>query len=444
MNRAASHITHAEKARQMRLSTGTDARAALTMKANGLHETTDCHRKVEPTESVSGSHSGHQSVRSLSTNNQTNRLLTLPAELLEVVLSNLGMNDRLSTKFTCRKLHIFSSISKQDLVKIECDQFAVVMRREAYEKAVAAEAAGHFSLSRRPCLACRIVHPVAKFSKWQQVRLQSRQCLLSQRKLAVCEHKSYNLLDLKLMYQRKSEMLKRSLSVKEQQDCGDEGSALASATNTSPPKPEHTCDVVCNHQDHLSQNARYGHSTLPSLVFKSRSGKQDKGSVQARAQFDFRKGAYRTTQTLLYVDYPSIALGNPELMRIWLCRHMTVSNAMMSMFGGGFTTVRGSVQICNGIGCTMSFWIDLGTDVRTLGTRGTAANDICLHVIHCDLDLSVAADDHSWLACSTVEPGNVSKMVARIRSSVQRHFNHKRRQSWLMSPTGMAATPACG
>ncbi|KAK5726380.1 hypothetical protein LTR17_012811 [Elasticomyces elasticus] len=428
----------------MRLSTGTDARTALKTKASSTRGSTDDHHKDEPIDSVSGSYSGHQSVRSLSANNQTNRLLSLPAELLEIILSNLGMNDQLCSHFTCRQLYNFSAIGKQDLDKLECDQFVVAMRREAYDKAAAAEAAGRFSLSRRPCLACRIVHPVAKFSKWQQVRLQSRQCLLSQRKLAVCEHKSYNLLELKLMYKHKSEMLKQSLNMKEQQDCGDEGSALASATNTSPPNPKHTCDVVCNHQDHLSQNARYGHSTLPSLVFKSRGCRQEKGSVQARAQFDFRNGAYRTTQTLLYVDYPSIALGNPELMRVWLCRHMTVSNAMRSLFGGGFQTVRGSVEICNGIGCTMSFWVDLGTDVRILGIRGTAANDICLHVIHCDLDLSVAADDHSWLACSTVEPGNVSKMVARIRSSVQRHFNNKRRQPFLMSPTGMAATPACG
>ncbi|KAK3644266.1 hypothetical protein LTR56_009803 [Elasticomyces elasticus] len=384
----------------MRLSTGTDARTALETRASGTRGSTNDHHKDELIESVSDG--------SPSAKNHTNPLLALPTELLEIILANLGMNDQLSSHFTCRQLYNFSAIGKQDLDKLECDQFVVAMRREAYDKAAAAEAAGHFSLSRRPCLACRIVHPVAKFSKWQQVRLQSRQCLLSQRKLAVCEHKSYNLLDLKLMYKHKSKMVKQSLKLEEQEDHGDESSGLAFATNPSPPSNENTCDVVCNHQDHLSKNARYGHSTLPSLVFKSRGGRQDKGSVQARAQFDFRKGAYRTTQTLLYVDYPSIALGNPELMRIWLCRHMTVSNAMMSLFGGGFTTVRGSVEICNGIGCTMSFWVDLGTDAKILGTRGTAANDICLHVIHCDLDLSVAADDHSWLACSTVEPGKTS------------------------------------
>ncbi|KAK4906922.1 hypothetical protein LTR49_024015 [Elasticomyces elasticus] len=420
----------------MRLSTGTDARTALETRASGTRGSTNDHHKDELIESVSDG--------SPSAKNHTNPLLALPTELLEIILANLGMNDQLSSHFTCRQLYNFSAIGKQDLDKLECDQFVVAMRREAYDKAAAAEAAGHFSLSRRPCLACRIVHPVAKFSKWQQVRLQSRQCLLSQRKLAVCEHKSYNLLDLKLMYKHKSKMVKQSLKLEEQEDHGDESSGLAFATNPSPPSNENTCDVVCNHQDHLSKNARYGHSTLPSLVFKSRGGRQDKGSVQARAQFDFRKGAYRTTQTLLYVDYPSIALGNPELMRIWLCRHMTVSNAMMSLFGGGFTTVRGSVEICNGIGCTMSFWVDLGTDAKILGTRGTAANDICLHVIHCDLDLSVAADDHSWLACSTVEPGKVSKMVARIRSSVQRHFNNKRRPSRGVTAVNMAARPACG
>ncbi|KAK5730554.1 hypothetical protein LTR15_000491 [Elasticomyces elasticus] len=287
----------------MRLSTGTDARTALKTKASSTRGSTDDHHKDEPVESVSGRCNDSQNHGSPSANNNINRLLSLPTELLEIVLLNLGMNDRLSTKFTCRKLYNFSSISKQDLDKVECDRFVVVMRREGYEKAVAAEATCHFSLSRRPCLACRIVHPVAKFSKWQQVRLQSRQCLLSQRKLAVCEHKSYNLLDLKLMYQIKCEMLRQGLKVEEQQACDDESSALASTENS--------CDVVCKHEDHLSKNARYGHSTLPSLVFRTGRGKEDKGSIQARAQFDFREGAFRTTEDFLYSDYPSLALGNP-------------------------------------------------------------------------------------------------------------------------------------
>ncbi|KAK3660855.1 hypothetical protein LTR56_000613 [Elasticomyces elasticus] len=415
----------------MRLSTGTDARTALKTKASSTRGSTDDHHKDEPIESVSGRCNDSQNHGSPSANNDINRLLSLPTELLEIVLSNLGMNDRLSTKFTCRKLYNFSSISKQDLDKVECDRFVVVMRREGHEKAVAAEATGHFSLSRRPCSACRIVHPVAKFSKWQQVRLQSRQCLLSQRKLAVCEHKSYNLLDLKLMYQIKCEMLRQGLKVDEQQAYGDESSALASTENN--------CDVVCKHEDHLSKNARYGHSTLPSLVFKSGRGKEDKGSIQARAQFDFREGAFRTTEDFLYSDYPSLALGNPELMRIWLCPHMTVSNALRCSFRSGFIAYRGIVRICNAIDCTMSFWLELGTTAR--GKESGKRNDICLHVVHCDLDLSVAADHPSWLACSSVEPGNVSKMVARILSRVERHFNHKRRPSWRVLPGGM---PACG
>ncbi|KAK5684444.1 hypothetical protein LTS10_004314 [Elasticomyces elasticus] len=137
--------------------------------------------------------------------NSQNRLLSLPDELLENVVSNLSYKiDLICLQQTSRRMYCFLPVDQRecDLKHSERWDFRIALRRQAFLLASQAEAAGEVSKKKWPCHTCSDMHPTGKSPAWQQVKhITGRSCMLSQRRLKICEHHSFAVPQIMEIYE---------------------------------------------------------------------------------------------------------------------------------------------------------------------------------------------------------------------------------------------------
>ncbi|KAK5704948.1 hypothetical protein LTR97_002059 [Elasticomyces elasticus] len=105
--------------------------------------------------------------------NSQNRLLSLPDELLENVVSNLSYNiDLICLRQASRRMFYFLPVDQRecDLKQSERWDFRIALRRQAFLLASQAEAAGEVPKKKWPCYTCSDLHPTGKSPAWQQVK----------------------------------------------------------------------------------------------------------------------------------------------------------------------------------------------------------------------------------------------------------------------------------
>ncbi|KAK5736947.1 hypothetical protein LTR17_007094 [Elasticomyces elasticus] len=137
--------------------------------------------------------------------NSHNRLLSLPDELLENVVSNLFYKiDLICLRQASRRMYYFLPVDRRecDLKHSERWDYRIALRRQAFLLASQAEAAGEVAKKKWPCHTCSDLHPTGKSTAWQQVKhITGRSCMLSQRRLEICEHHSFAVPQIMKIYE---------------------------------------------------------------------------------------------------------------------------------------------------------------------------------------------------------------------------------------------------
>ena len=278
-------------------------------------------------------------------------LLRLPDELLAATASYLGNDDRVCLQSACKQLYQLSTISVQELTADERRRFSKALWRDAYNTAVEAEDAGHFS-TRPACRVCKATHPVDKFSETElAIKATHRGCILAERRLVLCEHRSLSLLELKARFQDKSrdELLSQKL--------GAEGSLNGSEIPV--------ISYVCNHHSHKNEPLGGTGRSLPSLdvAFDSRGASV---SISARAYHKLGSNLWRSVQKLEFAQISNTIRARLRSLDTRLCPHTATADGhitsvftrMFSLdlacrkYGPGRIPPAGS---CRHPGCTMSF-----------------------------------------------------------------------------------------
>ena len=128
-------------------------------------------------------------------------LSSLPDELLVVITSDLNNADLFCLKHASRRFYYLLSTTAEDLGDDGRNHFMKMTRRDKWEPGTARKLAVGNSDLLISCSVCCELHPRAAFSKAQLARAgELRGCMMSERKLVVCEHTSLTLPDIRDLY----------------------------------------------------------------------------------------------------------------------------------------------------------------------------------------------------------------------------------------------------
>ncbi|KAK0272627.1 hypothetical protein LTR91_017876 [Friedmanniomyces endolithicus] len=143
----------------------------------------------------------YQKRSSQDSKNGPSLLSSLPDELLVVITSDLNNTDLFCLKHASRRFYYLLSTTAEDLDDDGRKHFMKMTRRDKWEPGTARKLALGNSDLLISCSVCCEFHPRAAFSKTQLARASElRGCMMSERKLAVCEHTSLTLIDIRDLY----------------------------------------------------------------------------------------------------------------------------------------------------------------------------------------------------------------------------------------------------
>ena len=322
--------------------------------------------------------SGLAGMHTSDSTHSSHPLLALPDEMLVAIQSHLENNDRLSLQQASRRLYYFSAIKVQELDIDERRAFDAVLRRDKYYAAVVKEAAGTISSTHRPCRACCRVHPITAFSE-AQLRRQAhkRGCMLSQRKLVICEHRSMTLLDLVL-----------------------ESNVNSLAKTVLDLGSERVKSFRCKHEAHMKIKLGHMVANEPALdlSISSHSG-GNTAMAQMWASFKIGINPTKAIRAGKRMDYIKGVQQRMQHSAMTLCAHETTSDCEVY----GRFDIRAIDRLfyratldhyhafggrCFASGCSMQFWFTW------------FEGEVWLMVERCELSLPKTANDQEWLACS--------------------------------------------
>ncbi len=144
---------------------------------------------------------GYQKLSPLDSKNVLRPLSSLPDELLVVITSDLNNADLFCLKHASRRFYYLLSTTVEILGDDERNHFMKMTRRDKWEPGTARKLAAGNSGVMISCSVCCELHPRAAFSKAQLTRAgELRGCMMSERKLVVCEHTSLTLPDIRDLY----------------------------------------------------------------------------------------------------------------------------------------------------------------------------------------------------------------------------------------------------
>ncbi|KAK3630425.1 hypothetical protein LTR56_017483 [Elasticomyces elasticus] len=347
--------------------------------------------------------------------NSHNRLLSLPDELLENVVSNLSYKiDLICLRQASRRMHYFLPVDQRecDLKHSERWDFRIALRRQAFLLASQAEAAGEVSKKKWPCHTCSDLHPSGKSPAWQQVKhITGRSCMLSQRRLEICEHHSFAVPQIMKIYENDMRhMYDRLKDWTVQGKVKEKGHhALLS---------EHQ---QCRHSIQIP-GADCEVPSVRSLSITMRSPGEGGPAAMVCAQFKLDTFMRLTVLASelpaipepMITEYVSKIRELLSLIAVQLCPHTSTADRhvldrfdekCVSTLTFGARSMRDQPKdgLCRTRGCTMRFWF---RREMMQESRSCWMDNLWLHVRHFALALPIAADHKKWLAL-TVDAGTV-------------------------------------
>ncbi|KAK4900769.1 hypothetical protein LTR27_001948 [Elasticomyces elasticus] len=251
-----------------------------------------------------------------------------------------------------------------------------------------------------------------------------RACLSAERRVEICEHKSFTLVDLKDLYMA----WKASLG----------GDVIRGRSNDFPNHKEQDKDpfatiastdledefYACQHFDFMHHA-----STLCPSFRELKFGVDGRGKHKVSVLAQFKLGT-DVTRAIRPSDhccsqcrseaYESLIRKRIKGLAARLCPHASTKDhriyerfdtAYCMALTAGTNIPRDLIRLaCGQPDCTMRFWFsrEVVGDERQQGTE-----NFWLHVRHCELPLPMRADNWAWHACSTADE------TKKIKSSPQ-------------------------
>jgi len=173
------------------------------------------------------------------------RIMTLPDELLTMIIFELSLSAVLCLQRRSRRFHQVCTVSPECFASSDRELFKKAMRREAYYKAAHTENPNPLHASRcgagkLACSICLTVHFTSQFSLGEIMRPPNeRHCWAAETNIVVCE---YTLITLR--------------------DLGKTATANAAAEGT--PEADHVVRFGCEDTDHIRSGLRTGGYHFPS------------------------------------------------------------------------------------------------------------------------------------------------------------------------------------
>lgn len=362
----------------------------------------------------------------LNSANDTHPLTSLPDELLVMITSDLNNADLLCLKQASRRFYCLLGTSARDLDDDECNEFLKALRLEMWDEGAARDSARGKLDPLISCSTCCDFHPRAAFSKAQLAQTsESRGCMMSERKLAICKHTSITLLDLLDLYLETAE--------REWDESDANGQLLPFYQ-----KHHH----MCFHRDKT-----HGNFAIDSFR-KLRVQKGQDGEYQAKVDSSFALGT-----NLLPVKYPfqgdvsnrSEATAYVNLIRrrlidlaVQLCPHAsTADHRIYTRFDiscalADLCDVITAVPptptwqgTCGNPDCTMTFYfrrLPWNVHFNHMGGTGIVKRDeVKMYVDHCTLPLPIHAHAWAWrahtVADDTLEPAEATSGTSVTRET---------------------------